>query len=77
MKKAEAEPAIRFLATRWFREAHPGVADPSTALPIFEDFVRWVRDQGGGHYFEFRSVMGWREDAERWFDQELKQVWRN
>jgi hypothetical protein len=76
IKKAEAEKAIRSLACRWFRQAHPGI-DPSTMIPSFADFATWVRRNGHGHYFEFRSTMGPREDAELWFDQELKQTWRN
>jgi hypothetical protein len=77
IRKAEAEKAIRSLATKWFRRTHPAVADPSMVMPSFEDFIFWVRSQGYGHYLEFRSTLGPREDAELWFDQELKQTWRN
>jgi len=75
--KPEAEKAIRSLATKWFKHAHPGISDRSTVMPSFEDFVSWARDAGYGHNFEFRSSIGQMEDAELWFDQELKQTWRN
>ena len=77
MIKADAEKAIRLLATKWFRQTHRGVADSSTIMPSFEDFVSWLRTHGHGRYLDFRSMMGPREDAELWFDQELKQTWRN
>lgn len=77
VKKAEAEKAVRSLATQWFHEVHPGVADPSTVLPSFDDFILWLRFRGYGHFLEFRSTIGLRDNAEMWFDQELRQTWRN
>jgi len=46
-------------------------------MPDFYDFIRWLRARDGDKYLKFRSTMGLMEDAEHWFDQELKQTWRN
>ena len=75
MKRAEAEPAIRALVGQWARAA--GVEVGSADQPSFSDFKRWAEAHGHGDYFVFRSTMGALDDAERWFDQELGQAWRN
>ena len=75
MKRSEAEPAIRSLATTWARET--GIEIGSAEQPSFSEFKRWAEAQGYGGYFAFRSTMGALDDAERWFDQELGQAWRN
>jgi hypothetical protein len=33
--------------------------------------------RGGAAYFQFRSTLGPLEDSENWFDQKLRQAWRN
>jgi hypothetical protein len=75
MKKDESEKAIRHLCHEWgqLRGIEPG----SVKQPSFSDFKSWLREKGYSHYLNFRSVMGPEEDAERWFDQEFKQTWRN
>ncbi|GGO91477.1 hypothetical protein [Stakelama pacifica] len=75
MKRTEAEPAIRHLTHQWAKVA--GVAVGSAEQPSFSDFKRWADEQGYSSYFSFRSTMGALEDAERWFDEELRQTWRN
>lgn len=75
MKKTEAEPAIRHLVHQWARAA--GIVAGSAEQPSFSDFKRWADTQGYSSYFTFRSTMGALDDAERWFDQELRQTWRN
>ncbi|MCW1430853.1 hypothetical protein [Novosphingobium sp. JCM 18896] len=70
MRKAEAEKAVRFLTTKWFKE----MGRPET--PHFSDFVSWLRLEGYSHYLDFRSTMGAQEDAESWFDQELRPALR-
>lgn len=45
--------------------------------PIFSEFVSWLRGKGYGAYLDFQSTMGPMYDAERWFDDEFKQSWRN
>ena len=75
MKRTEAEPAIRALVGQWAKAAcvHVGSAEQ----PSFTTFKRWAEAEGYGSYFVFRSTMGALDDAERWFDQELRQAWRN
>ncbi|MBT2187213.1 hypothetical protein [Sphingobium nicotianae] len=75
MTKSEAEKAIRYMATKWARAA--GVVKGQRDMPDFDEFVSWARSEGYGHYFDFRSTIGAMEDAERWFDEELGQAWRN
>lgn len=45
--------------------------------PQFRDFKRWLEERGYAHYLDFRSVGDADNAAEHWFDQELKQAWRN
>lgn len=75
MKKPEAEKAIRQLIRQWARKngIQPGAAD----MPSFDDFRSWVGSEGYSHYLNFRSTAGSLCDAEQWFDEELKQTWRN
>ncbi|MCP1470988.1 hypothetical protein J3E64_002685 [Sphingobium sp. OAS761] len=74
-RKADAEKAIRYLVSQWARKN--GIAVGSVDMPSFYDFRSWLGREGYSHYLDFRSVMGPLEDAERWFDEELKQTWRN
>lgn len=74
-KKAGAERAIRQLAHEW-ADAQ-GIQPGSAEMPSFVAFHRWAVDRGGAAYFQFRSLRGPLEDAESWFDQELRQAWRN
>lgn len=75
VKRPEAESAIRQLTHDW-AAAH-GMQSGSGEMPSFSAFRRWVLDRGGAAYFQFRSTLGPLEDAESWFDQELRQAWRN
>jgi len=75
MKQAEAESAIRSLATKWAREV--GFLRDSGEQPSYNAFRAWVQTQGYGQYLEFRSTIGAYEHAEMWFDNELGQSWRN
>lgn len=71
--KSECEKAIRLLCHDWRREA--GLRDVPAIELSFSAFKRWAETKGYGHYFDFRSVMGPHEDAERWFDDEFKLNW--
>ena len=75
MKKAECEKAIRALVHTWARQTGGQPGQPE--MPSFSAFRCWMEDSGYGGYFAFQSEMGPYDDAERWFDQELKQAWRN
>jgi hypothetical protein len=75
MKRTEAEPAIRHLTHAWAKAA--GVAVCSAEQPSCSDFKDWADGQGYSSYFSFSSTVGALEDAERRFDEELRQTWRN
>jgi hypothetical protein len=72
MKKSEAEPAIRQLASQWHRD----LPDDQKEHPSFGAFTSWVHQIGYGRYLDFRSTMGAHYDAEMWFDDALGQNWR-
>ena len=76
MKKDEAEKAIRLLSSKW-RAARELPLPPSDHHYSFSDFTRWLGEQGYSHVLDFRSTVGAHESAEIWFDQEMKQTWRN
>jgi len=77
MNKTEVEPVIRQLCHEW-REARGLPVPPDGAtLYSFADFKAWSREKHYAHYLDFRSEAGAAEDTERWFDQEMKQTWRN
>ncbi len=73
--KCECEVAIRSLASTWANER--GEAGLPTFHASFGAFVTWLRSKGGGQYLDFRSRAGSLYDAEMWFDQEMKQSWKN
>lgn len=75
VKRPEAERAIRQLTHDW-AAAH-GEQPGSAEMPSFSAFHSWVVARGGAAYFQFRSTRGPLEDAESWFEQELRQGWRN
>lgn len=73
-KKAECEAAVRRLCHDWAKEK--GFTISSDIHPSFIEFKNWLGSNGYAHYLNFRSVAGADFDAEIWFDQELKQMWR-
>lgn len=75
MTKRDSERAIRGLCHTWASEA-AAMKDPDVH-PQFCDFKRWLKERGYAHYLDFRWMGGADNAAERWFDQELKQTWRN
>ena len=76
MKKTEAEPVIRSLCHKWATAT--GFDPASGELASFTAFVSWLAANGHSHYLSFRSsVAGPHADAERWFDEELKQTSRD
>lgn len=75
MKKTEAEPAIRHLVHEWAETV--GIEPGSLRQPSFSTFKSWLTEKGYSHYLRFRSVRGPDGDAEQWFDEELRQTWRN
>lgn len=75
MNKKEAEPLIRHLVTVWAKET--GFDSDTGKQPSFSAFKTWLSQKGQSGLLIFRSVAGADYDAEMWFDQELKQTWRN
>lgn len=73
MKRSECQPAIRRLVHEWAAAQER----PTNWHPSFGAFASWLKENGYGQYLVFRSTMGASFDAEQWFDQELKQGWRN
>ena len=72
MKKDEAEPAIRALATKWLDT----LPEQNREHPSWYAFKDWLSVNHYSHYLNFRSRMGADYDAEAWFDDELGQNWR-
>lgn len=72
MKKSEVEPAIRSLCWQWAETLSPDEREH----PSFTQFKSWLHANGYSLYLDFRSTTGSDYDAEMWFDQEFKQVWR-
>ena len=73
MNKREAERAIKALCHEWQEACFPGV--PNDKLH-FSNFHLWLREHHP-NVLKFRSAMGAMDDAERWFDGEFRQSWRN
>lgn len=73
MKRPECKIAIRRLVHEWAETQER----PANWHPSFSAFVSWLKEHGHGQYLDFRSTMGASYDAEQWFDEELKQGWRN
>ncbi|TCU75262.1 hypothetical protein EDE08_103482 [Bradyrhizobium sp. R2.2-H] len=72
MKKSEAEPAIRSLATIWFDTLPAGKREH----PSWYAFKDWLSANNYSHYLNFRSRISADYDAEMWFDDEFGQNWR-
>jgi len=73
MKRPECKAAIPILAQEWARTQD----QPVGWHPSFGEFVSWLKQNGQDHYLDFRSRMDPLYDAEQWFDDALKQKWRN
>ena len=74
MKKKDAEREIRALINMW-RQQGPQREIANGQLHC-SDFISWLRANSPGH-LKFRSVMRVDYLIEMWFDQELRQTWRN
>jgi len=72
MKKSEAKEAIHDFFGIWSKDFTPAQLEH----PSYYEFKSWAERNGYSRYFKFRSVMGADYDAELWFDQYFKQMWR-
>lgn len=78
MKKSEAEPILRRLYHQWREDRHLPLPSGDPAVHYsFIDFKSWLEEKHLGNYLKFRSTGGADDEAERWFDQEMRQAWRN
>jgi hypothetical protein len=75
MKKPGAEAAIRRLVQEWAKAT--GFDGTSGQQPSFSDFKSWLSEKHYAHYLSLQSEGGAATDAKQWFDEELKQTWRN
>lgn len=73
--KEEAEPIIRHLVHVWFAEA--GLTAAQREHPSFLMFKSWIDAKGYSSYLSFHSTAGAHNDAYNWFNQEMKQTWRD
>ena len=71
--KKEAEAAKSALFSMWLREAN--LSHVPKADLDFGDFYNWLSERAP-EYTRFRSVMGAKEDWERWFACEFGQTWK-
>jgi hypothetical protein len=78
VSKAEAENAIRSLCGQWADERGFNQIDYGglNFHPSYHEFKGWAESKGYGGYWNFRSRMGANYDAEMWFDEEFKLMWR-
>ena len=74
-KKQECEDAIRHLVSKWAQEK--GYTQQPEETPSFSEFWAWMKDSGYSGYQRFRTRTDPRYDAEMWFDEEMRQTWRN
>jgi hypothetical protein len=76
MKKAQCRESLSSLYSVW-REAR-GLPLPDGSLHFsFSDFKTWLCENHYSRFLNFRSTAGSEYDAERWFDDEHRQAWRN
>lgn len=73
MQKIECEKAIRHLCHEWFKSID---SNGEVDQPSFHDFLSWLKENHSA-YLHFNTSTSVEYDVESWFDQELKQAWRN
>jgi len=71
-KKGDSEKFIRYLCHEWAK----GLSPDELKHPSYLSFKEWASLKGYSHYWKFRSSVSADYDAEMWFDQEFKQMWR-
>lgn len=74
MSKPESEKAIRSLCTTWYGTL---TAEEDKSDPSYSAFKQWAFDNNHSDLWKFRSRMPVDDVVEMWFDQKLKQTWRN
>jgi hypothetical protein len=74
MRKEEAKVAFEQMFDNWEKEL--GTCITAEHDPSFSDFCSWAERNHFSHYFNFRSIMGARDDVENWFNNRFEQRWR-
>jgi hypothetical protein len=76
MKKAEAQQAISALVEAWAKATGQPMPPDGKYHYSFSGFFNWVQNNYPS-YTDFRAVPNARYVMEMWFDDEMKQAWRN
>ena len=76
MKKAEAEQAMDTLIFKWAEATSQPMRPDGKYHYSFLSFYNWVRDNHRS-YTEFRADPNARDVMEMWFDDRMRQAWRN
>jgi len=70
--RSQSKQIVRQLCHEWLREQ----PEAGREHPAFTSFRTWLEARDP-NVLSFRSRAGALYDAERWFDRELRQSWRN
>lgn len=74
MTQTESKEAICLLCPTWFATL---TSEKEKADPSYWQFKRWAEENNYGGYWGFKPRVETVDAmAERWFAQELKQMWR-
>jgi hypothetical protein len=76
MKKAEAEKAMSTLISKWAKEVGQPMPPDGEYHCSFSGFWTWLQNNHPS-YTQFRAVPNARCVTEMWFDDEMRQAWRN
>lgn len=76
MKKADAERAMATLISEWAKTTNQSMPPDGQYYYSFSGFYNWVQSNHPS-YTQFRAVPNARYVMEMWFDDEMKQAWRN
>lgn len=76
MKKAEAEAAMDTLISKWAEATNQPMPPDGEYHYSFSSFWTWVENNHWS-YTQFRAIPNARYVAEMWFDDRMRQAWRN
>jgi hypothetical protein len=76
MKKAEAEAAMDTLISKWAEATNQPMPPDGKYHYSFSSFWTWV-ENNHRPYTQFRAMPNERYVAEMWFDDRMRQAWRN
>lgn len=76
MKKGEAEDMMPHFIDKWAKETGEPWPPDGKYHYLFSSFWTWL-ENSHRPYTQFRAVPNARYVAEMWFDDYVKQAWRN